>query len=256
MQQRIRSLLAAKASPSKPSSPKPDDALVDLQEELATLNISHSTLLAQLNTATKELSELRQANAVLEEENEGWEFLVRERTFSGKLRDLSADHAAPNHDIHPRRSPRGQLEALDEEMEMDELHSDLEAQSPILDDEQMYIRDLDVDDGTNLAKSASGHLAPPDRLRKPKGENLGDLPLTSSGLDLAAELGRAEVDLNGSEMRVLGKGDEGEGELLCGVRTLAHALSNEGGDQNPARREQGFDSVLFKGMSQDCNILG
>lgn len=210
LQQRIRSLMEAK--PAKGPSQQSDEALVDVQDELATLKVSYSTVLAQLNTTSKEVSELRQANATLREENEGWEFLVRERTFAGTLHPDREDDWAAKPNDPPNKPGLGQLEALDEEMEMDELHSDLEAQSPILDDEQGFIRDLDHNDGPLLSKSPSRYLAAPGSRRKPKGESLGDLPLTSSGLDLAAELGRAEVDLEGDQMRVLGKGDEGEGE--------------------------------------------
>lgn len=168
--------------------------------------------MAQLNTLTKEVHDLRVTNATLAEENEGWEFLLRERTLSGKVKeggllgyhdDLSRRHTAEG---------KGHLDVLDEEMEMDELHSDLEAQSPIMEDHQGFIRDLDQDSGVLSRSPESVHLKPPKKSR-PKGESLGDLPVTGTGLDLAAELGRAEVDLDGSEMRVLGKGDEGEGGL-------------------------------------------
>ena len=202
----------------------PDGRIVDdLQEELASLNVSHSTILAQLNTITKEVHDLRATNRTLAEENEGWEFLLRERTLNGKVREggLLAQRGDGE-----RYEPEGShLSVLDEQMEMDELHSDLDAQSPILEDGQAFARDLD---GAITSRSPEGeHLAPPKR-KKPKGENLGDLPVTGNGLDLAAELGRAEVDLNGNEMRRLGKGDEGEGGLmLCWAFALTVALRAE-----------------------------
>ena len=200
---------------TSPSS-RTDDSDAELREELASLNVSNSTLLAQLNTVSKDVAELRAANEALQEENEGWEYLVRERTFSGRSNGIDAlgllgKDRAPL----PENSPqRAHLQALDEELEMDELHSELEAQSPILVD-QGFARDLDANSpvmGQGMTLSPSGHLAPPKR--RSKGESLGDLPVTGSGLDLAAELGRAEADLDGSQMRVLGKGDEGEGEYL------------------------------------------
>ena len=216
----------------------------DLQEELATLNVSHSTLLAQINTLTSDIHGLRQTNADLQEENQGWEFLVRERTLSGKVREnggLFSNNSGGNgngkddydnssnednndddeNNVGRRRRPerehsirsdttKSEMEALDEELEMDELHSDLEAQSPILGNDLELGRVMDRPQVYSLSPD-QGHLSVPMRRRRPKGENLGDVPVTGSGLDLAAELGRAEVDLDGNEMRVLGKGDEGEG---------------------------------------------
>jgi hypothetical protein len=55
-----------------------------MEDELASLRVSHTTLLAQLNTLSGELHELKAENIRLREENEGWEYLVRERTFPGR----------------------------------------------------------------------------------------------------------------------------------------------------------------------------
>ncbi|EIW70397.1 hypothetical protein TREMEDRAFT_60894 [Tremella mesenterica DSM 1558] len=210
------------------------------QEELASLHVAHSAILAQLHTLSAEVHELRGENVKLKEENEGWEFLVRDRTFNENLRGgfiappviRTEDHddlaefveAHENDDDEDgfgnedgRKGRLGTLGTLDEEIdeeideEMEELHSDLEAQSPIFEDENVFAKDLDSVPVSTKGRR-KGHkgdlLAPPPR-RKSKGENLGDLPVTGSGLDLAAELGRAEA-AQGGEMRVLGKGDEGE----------------------------------------------
>jgi hypothetical protein len=169
--------------------------------------------------------ELKTRNAELEEENTGWEFLMRERTMSGQVREgglfgesilVNPSPDSPTMELSERRrgGRKSELEALDEELEkeMVELYSDLEAQSPIL-DEQDFATDLDAEDRRD--GGGARMLVPPSRRTratgKRKGENLGNLPVTGSGLDLAAELGRAEVDLEGRDMRVLGKGDEGEG---------------------------------------------
>jgi hypothetical protein len=203
LQQRIRSLMSARPAHAAVSDTRNLD---DLQEELASLSVSHSTILAQRNTLAKEVDDLRAIVRVLAEENEGWEFLLRERTLNGKVREGGL--LGPREEEERYEREGSQLSVLDEELEMNELHSDLDAQCPILEDDQVFARDLDV---RMLSRSPEEeHLAPPRR-KKENGGNLGSVPVTGNGLDLAAELGRAEVDLNGSEMRQLGKGNEGEG---------------------------------------------
>ncbi|ORX35806.1 hypothetical protein BD324DRAFT_631779 [Kockovaella imperatae] len=212
LQQRIRALLAAKSSkPVSPVSESLDDGHIsDLKDELASLKVSNSTLLAQLDTVNREVGELRQANVELLEENAGWEYLVRERTLSGKMPDIGCDVVSRYDDsLTPSGRAGGHLEALDEELEMDELNSDLNAQSPILEDEHVFVKSLDGESGS-MSISSSGHLAPPKKGKIRKVESLGDLPETGVGLDLAAELGRAEVEVDAGQMRVWGKGDEGE----------------------------------------------
>lgn len=166
-----------------------------MQEELATLNVSHSTLLAQLNTITKEMQDLKRTNTTLKEENEGWEFLLRERTLSGRMKST---FSMREEFVDEGKS---QLEALDEEMEMDELNSDLEAQSPILEDghDHGFVRDLDdhqpSDVNGALSRSPeSVHLKPSSRRRKVKAENSAGVLDGGIGTDLAAELDRAETD--------------------------------------------------------------
>ena len=212
-------LISAKPSP-KPAPDSTGEMISNLQTELSTLNVSHSTLLAQLNTVSKEVIELRPMNASLKDENEGWEFLVRERTLAGTAPGslILVSHAEQNALGGSSMGTRnGQLEALDEEMEMDELHSDLQAQSPIFDDGEMHVRDLDEQESWSKRKSKRDHLAPPE----PKGEDLGDSPPPDGGSNLAAELGRAEVDLDDKRMRSLRRSDESNGELyLAGEETI------------------------------------
>lgn len=166
-----------------------------LQEELASLSASHCTLIAQLNTVSTELGSLRERNKTLEEENAGWELLMRERTLNGGMRGKGLlgedwlDEGEESDGEDEGMGGRTELEALDEEME------GFMSISPVV---------------TKFASVRS------NKQRKGKGGSLGDSQFTGSGgLDLAAELGRAEVDTDAGEMRVLGKGDEGEGELLC-----------------------------------------
>ncbi|ORY20637.1 hypothetical protein BCR39DRAFT_555091 [Naematelia encephala] len=225
LQTRIKTLQAPR--PRRSTSPPPQHADTrHLEEELDSLRMSHSTLLAQLNTLTHELHEVRIQNTQLVEENQGWEFLVRERTFNGQVRSSSGllghgrDRTSSSSSDGEVRKGNSQLDALDEEMEaeMEELHSDLEAHSPIFDDHD------DLSPGYRTS-SDSSLLAPPINRRKSsksKGETLQDGHATGSGLDLAAELGRAEVDLDAGETRVLGKGDESDA-MRAEVKQLREA---------------------------------
>ena len=202
------------------------------KEELASLRVAHAAVLAQLNTLVSEVQEVRRENGRLVEENEGWEFLVRERTLNGQLGDLFGSPSARDEPPSPTTitrmeaelSPGVETETLDKmeedvDSEMEDLHSDLEAQSPIFDDDHAFARNLD--EGQRKPRTKHGRLAPPQAAlnKRPEGENLGDLPVTGSGLDLAAELGRAEA-AQGGEMRPLGKGDEGEGESTNPATTI------------------------------------
>jgi hypothetical protein len=72
--------------------------------------------------------------------------------------------------------------------------------------------------------------------KKPKGETLGDWAVTGSGLDLAAELGRAEEGVEEGQLRKLGKGDDGEGLFRLPVSALL-ALSERGSDLCTALRQ-------------------
>ena len=115
LNQRIRSLLEAR--PSQPISP----AMDDIQEELTSLTVAHSTLQTTVHSLKKEVQDLRAANRILAEENEGWEYLVRERTLTGKMGggvfDLGSDANAAEEETV--REGKSVLERLDEELEED-----------------------------------------------------------------------------------------------------------------------------------------
>jgi hypothetical protein len=177
--------------------------------------VTHSALLAQLNTLTKELHGLRATNAALQEENEGWEYLLRERTLNGKVleagllsREMSVEEPLDANEL--RRSRTSELEALDEELEMDELHSDLEAQSPIFDEKHDHEFARDINEYQLSTSPERGHLVPPRKGRKSnKKGNLSGARNAGIGLDLATELGRAEEVPGGAEVT---PGYEGESE--------------------------------------------
>ncbi|KAK4684229.1 hypothetical protein P7C73_g5964, partial [Tremellales sp. Uapishka_1] len=228
LQQRLISLPVPRSTPTEASSA--------LQEEVASLTVTQSTLLTQLNTLTTEIHDLKILNSRLQEENEGWEYLVRERTISGQVRREGGLLGRTRQDaeefyLSPTKHTT-ELENLDEQLEMEELHSDIEAHTP------MQGREFDFDQ-----PSPGGYLAPPQNTRNPKGESLGDVPVTGSGLDLAAELGRADVNLPGADMRILGKGDEGEGRYSS--RKTADGSSSHG-SQESTRSQQSSDAILLE----------
>jgi hypothetical protein len=141
---------------------------------------------------SKDLRDSREANTKLQEENEGWEYLLRERTLNGKVLEGGLLSREMSTDEQPRGKPRmSELEALDEELEMDELHSDLDAQSPIFDEEHDHVLVRNLDGQILSTSPENGHLAPPKKGRKSRGSTRRvkkDIPKSPS-MDLAAELG-------------------------------------------------------------------
>lgn len=197
--------LAKSSSGTRHSHAQPHSAVVvaEMEDELATLRISHTTLLAQLNTLSGEVHDLKLENVRLREENEGWEYLVRERTFSRHMiRTFSEGKGARNDSREGKQLPlqegKSQLEVLDEELEaeMGELTTDLEAQTPTMGDESRRKRGNKR--ATTTVLSPGGH-----------GEG------RSVGKDLATELGLAnETDEYGiSDDRIAAENKELKEEI-------------------------------------------
>lgn len=212
--------MSRNSTPSSTSSPS--RPVSELQEEIASLHISHSTLVAQVNTLSKDIHELRLVNAELEEENEGYEFLLKERTLSGKV--LENPNIFGNGE-YGFASP-SQLDVLDEQLEMEELHSDLQAQSPIFEDGHRSERDLD-----QISTSpGQGGLTPQKKIMRKSRSSGGkkDSPgigNTTGGLDLAAELGRAEVDLGDDVVAPTQGQEEVNGESSGTSYATGHLLT-------------------------------
>ena len=192
--QNTTKLIAPSSSPSQ-----------TLEEDLDSLRSSHSTLLGQLDRLSHEVQELRGENGRLKEENEGWEYLVREQTFSNRLfqREEKEDEGG--------RYTKSQLDVLDEEMdeEMDHLHSKLEAQSP---SDHIFPRSTPTSrqPSARMGRNISG----PSVYSEGAGMSRSISGVSSmyteepvEGMDLAAELGRADLgpvilDSVGEEMNV------------------------------------------------------
>ncbi|WVR06990.1 hypothetical protein IAU60_004027 [Kwoniella sp. DSM 27419] len=195
LQQRLKGITAIRQSASTSEA----EDLASVKDELASANLSISSLAAKLNTVTKELQELKAVNRELVEENEGWEFLVRERTLSGNVKPASilgpkAAFGSDEGDLDdgPTESASFRPPQDDLEAEMDELHSDLEAQSPIFDDNASYFSP--ERDGSEA--TPDGLLAPPRSRRRGRSQRSASASsvaqATRSGLDLAAEMGMSE----------------------------------------------------------------
>lgn len=165
--------------------------MTSLKLELSTLSTSYASLQSTLILLQTQLVDLKRVNNELQEENESYMILLREKTLSGQfdvLRQVGGgssngddDDDDDDADVGSLRSTtRSTLDTVDEELAEDNL-------------ERQFQRSLE----SGIDSAALRH---PRQSRKrtnsassgPRGETLADLPITGPGLDLAAELGRAE----------------------------------------------------------------
>ena len=171
--------------------------MTSLKLELSTLSTSYSSLQSTLVLLQTQLVDLKRVNNELQEENESYMILLREKTLSGRFdvmrqvgggssngddEEEEEDSGVDDADVGSLRSTtRSTLDRVDEELSEENLETQLE-------------RSLE----SGIDSPASRHLARQSRKRAastssgPRGETLADLPITGPGLDLAAELGRAE----------------------------------------------------------------
>ena len=182
-------------------SPAPVQALDDpdsepaemtaLRLELSTLSTSYSSLQSTLILLQTQLVDLKRVNNQLQEDNEGYMILLREKTLSGQF-DLmkqvggapsSASDVEDDEDVTDendmgslRSNARSTLDRVEEETGEDALDH-----SP----DRHHSDSLRRPHGRHARRTGSA-------THSPIGESLADLPITGPGLDLAAELGRAE----------------------------------------------------------------
>ena len=197
--------LVADDIPPSPTSPPPNGPsnfvkrdldsenepaeMTSLKLELSTLSTSYSSLQSTLVLMQTQLIDLKRVNQELQEENESYMILLREKTLSGQFDlmkqvgvvsasdDGSDDDREGSTDVHSMLSlGRSTLDRVEEEAEV--LDSD----------------EVPEDIGVAQSLRSSRHPTRPRRTSShlPRGESLADLPITGPGLDLAAELGRAE----------------------------------------------------------------
>ncbi|KAH9082128.1 hypothetical protein EDB83DRAFT_2336622 [Lactarius deliciosus] len=237
LKSRIQSLTQARRLPPVPRSPTvPDMSETDTEEEeddpvqpsisfqekdldaepaemtalrleLSTLSTSHASLQSTLVLLQTQLVDLKRVNNQLQEENESYNILLREKTLSGQYdlfrqvngdRSNSGDEDDQTDNMGDFRSINSgahssQLGTLDEHPDEEVLHPGLGIDHGDLishpDDEESIGRDGSA--RGKRSRQGRGHggssHSPP-----PRGESLAGLPITGPGLDLAAELGRAE----------------------------------------------------------------
>jgi hypothetical protein len=163
-----------------------------LKLELSTLSTSYASLQSTLVLIQTQLVDLKRVNQELQEENESYLILLRERTLNGQFdvvkqvggtasissEDDGSDDDRNSIGIDSMRSrTRSTLDIVEEEP-FDGMDSEALGE----------ISDSDI----------SQHISRrPERRRTSsslahRGESLAGLPITGPGLDLAAELGRAE----------------------------------------------------------------
>ncbi|KAJ6604762.1 hypothetical protein DFH09DRAFT_321360 [Mycena vulgaris] len=194
------------AGPSEQDMDDPETEpaeMTSLRLELSTLSTSHSSLQSTLVLLQTQLVDLKRVNHELQEENESYMILLRERTLSGQFdvmkqvgggstddgeEDDDEDEDAASVDVASVRSAgRSILDKVDEEEDAGET---LEQQL-----ERSLAASRDTDSPTSLRPvGRMGRKRTGSQSHSPsiRGETLADLPITGPGLDLAAELGRAQ----------------------------------------------------------------
>ncbi|TFY61943.1 hypothetical protein EVJ58_g4188, partial [Rhodofomes roseus] len=175
-----------------------------LKLELSTLSTSYSSLQQTLVLLQTQLQDLKRVNNELQEENESYNILLRERTLNGQfdiLRmgggtsvsesasetgddDEAEGDSRDGESLRSRNTGRSVLDPVEElvESELDPAFK--------LDGEQDQEGSEEGERASNVRRHARKRSK--SHSPQPRGESLANLPITGPGLDLAAELGRAE----------------------------------------------------------------
>ncbi|KAF9532035.1 hypothetical protein CPB83DRAFT_54416 [Crepidotus variabilis] len=163
-----------------------------LKLELSTLSTSYASLQSTLILLQTQLVDLKRVNQEVQEENESYMILLRERTLSGQ------------YDVHKQVGGTGSAtdEDSDDGVSVDTSSMRSRTRSTLDIVEEEPFEGLDSEllvDGSDsdMPQRGGRHHGRPERKRTNsshggQGESLAGLPITGPGLDLAAELGRAE----------------------------------------------------------------
>lgn len=240
LKSRIQSLTQARKQPPVPRSPTiPDMPETDTEEEedepvqpsisfqekdldaepaemtalrleLSTLSTSYASLQNTLVLLQTQLVDLKRVNNQLQEENESYNILLREKTLSGQydlIRQVNGDGSNFGDEEGGQTDNMGDIQSIDSGARSSQLgtvdeHPDEEVLHTSFgignDEELMQHSDDDGSierDGSARGKRSRhgrGHHGGSSHSPPPRGESLAGLPITGPGLDLAAELGRAE----------------------------------------------------------------
>jgi hypothetical protein len=229
------SIAPSEAQPTSPTTPvahpptRTEDVEVSdgpeitaLKLELSTLSTSHTSLQTMVQMLQTELADLKRVNNELQEENESYGLLLMERAMNGTgvemLREMGGDASST------RSESYGDERSIAEEGERSSLRSGGRSVLDRVSEDEEFVPEGDhpsqVEPSSLALELQAGQgLEPPSSSRRrrtrqnsdsssphgtPLGESLADLPITGPGLDLAAELGRAEtkdiLDGNSSSM--------------------------------------------------------
>ncbi|KAH9898069.1 hypothetical protein C8Q73DRAFT_755691 [Cubamyces lactineus] len=176
-----------------------------LRLELSTLSTSYNSLQSTLVLLQTQLNDLKRVNNELQEENESYNILLREKTLSGQFDVMRmggtssvptepSDSEAGDEDdgrdaesLRSRTTARSTLDPVDERAE----------EQPELDpqfQEEPLVPEPQDEDSARIPRRGGRRrtTSTASRSPAPRGESLANLPITGPGLDLAAELGRAE----------------------------------------------------------------
>ena len=173
-----------------------------LKLELSTLSTSHVSIQNTLVLLQSQLLDLKRVNQELQEENESYNILLRERTLTGqfdlskRLNDAPSDSADDDSVARTKEDDTGSMRSTSRSL-----------LDPVDETPEGGIMDPNLVNGFDAAdheSMSSGHRLGGRHARRlgnntgsashspARGETLADLPITGPGLDLAAELGRAE----------------------------------------------------------------
>ncbi|KAF5312503.1 hypothetical protein D9619_003255 [Psilocybe cf. subviscida] len=170
--------------------------MTSLKLELSTLSTSYASLQSTLILMQTQLVDLKRVNQELQEENESYMILLREKTLSGQFdvmrqvggtrgsdEDNSDNDGHASTDVSSMRSfGRSTLDIVEEES------IDNAIENGFSDD----ISESKMSSSLPISRSQSSSDKHRRSTYASRGESLAGLPITGPGLDLAAELGRAE----------------------------------------------------------------
>ena len=203
--------------PAEAPSPKQDindpeqepAEMTALRLELSTLSTSYNSLQSTLVLLQTQLNDLKRVNNELQEENESYNILLRERTLNGQFDVMrmggtsvtepsdssEAGDEDDNRDAESLLSRNTSKSILDPVDERDERVEEPEHElDPDFQQDEADRERKDTDSPARAPRRAGRRrtTSTTSRSPAPRGESLANLPITGPGLDLAAELGRAE----------------------------------------------------------------
>ncbi|KAL5535590.1 hypothetical protein ACEPAF_3684 [Sanghuangporus sanghuang] len=202
----------AGASRTEQDDPTEPADMTSLRIELSTLSTSYTSLQTTVQHLSSQLLDLKRVNAQLQEENESYNILLREKTLNGQfdilksastkqLDEVSSEEYEDDEDMyqHEERSPlpsrsRTPLDPVDELSEdMDSrVYGEEQEQDTFTQDDAGSFSSAGKRERSRRAGRGGRRNAASSRSPPAKGESLAGLPVAGPGLDLAAELGRAE----------------------------------------------------------------